>query len=496
MTNLKTIVFEFKRKELILKKYIICYISKEQWPFKEAFLTNECKIFIVDLQKKVAQIAKQEKQQSFFLINKFSFSIVNRTYCIQKTNKKSLRNNKNLVKLLNQTKYYKIKKTYEPQIQKIYTPKFNRGFRLLSVLNILDNVLQIMFLSLVKPFYETIMPNCFYGYCKDGTSTVAIAQLNRFLNKKWQRKVIVKFNFVKFFHEINISFLQRIKVPVKFEFLKQKWIKSFVTSLKIKRVYDSSLSNLFNNIVLSGVYKTVFKEISEKFILADIKRSYSIHAKLICFCNNVTLMFDYQFVTKVLQNISCFLEARGLQWSKNKLQIFTKSIGKRFEFEYGGYFFYYFPQKASKKLGNFLIKISYTVLKNHKQKLKQIFNNNLNLSVAQLIRKLNFTITSFVNYYSFCSCYKHLSWIDYYVFNKSLRFLKKKLKKKLLSKILEKYYNKNWKSINSYKKIGKKVNSALILKKHVKIKSVIQRVAFWNRIIILNYYLYKFQYFL
>ena len=133
-----------------------------------------------------------------------------------------------------------------------------------------------------------------------------------------------------------------------------------------------------------------------------------------------------------------------------------------------GFSFHYIPTKSlkigtliksydtlntkldTKELGKFMIYVSMSNLKEHKNKIKLLIRKNYNKSVPQLIDILNPIIKGFSNYYSWGQSYRYLSYLNFYLYKRIMVYLKKKFKKTSVRHIVDKYFLDNWTLTGSY----------------------------------------------
>jgi len=66
-------------------------------------------------------------------------------------------------------------------------------------------------------------------------------------------------------------------------------------------------------------------------------------------------------------------------------------------------------KKSSPEIFKVLVSVDDKALKNHKEKLKKVIRSGYNLSVPQLIQKLNPIIIGFSNYFNLAQSYSYMS---------------------------------------------------------------------------------------
>lgn len=201
-----------------------------------------------------------------------------------------------------------------------------------------------------------------------------------------------------------------------------------------------------------------FKGIPKSFKRLSPSKGYSVRNNCVVCGDDAVLIFNEGDYNTILQNVILFLKERSLELSLTKTKIFQ--FGEQsFNFDYLGFRFTYVPKtklklgslvsrsdslatkKANKNLGSILISISSKAMHNHKVKLKALIRSSYNLSVSQLIIKLNPIILGFSNYFCFGQSYRQLSWLDMFVFKRVFVALKKKFKKSTVENIVKVNFN-------------------------------------------------------
>lgn len=218
---------------------------------------------------------------------------------------------------------------------------------------------------------------------------------------------------------------------------------------------------LFCNLVLNGLKAAAFKGIPKSFKRLSPTEGRSVRNNCVVYGDDVVLIFNEGDRDTILKNVSLFLKERSLELSLKKTKIF-KFGEQSFNFDYLGFVFTYVPKtklklgslvsrsdslaikKANKNSGSILVSISRQAMNNHKAKLKTLIRSSYNLSVPQLITKLNPIILGFSNYFCFGQSYRQLSWLDMFVFKRIFVALKKKFKKSTVENIVKVNFNNNW----------------------------------------------------
>jgi len=423
----------------ILKTRLVNYIVLNVWPFSDAALLVDSKKFMFDLQYCIAWLSKHNlSDEAFDLMDFYSFHLVNRAYSIYLiANNKSkltpgfdgfvLKDKKDCMLLLMQTNYFKVNKINSSVIRRIYIEKSNGSKRSIGINNILDRVLQTMMVNLLDPFYDVKFHEDSYGFRKGRSQIHAAAQLHKYILSGMGRKTLLFLDIKSFFDEISHDFLKNIRVPKKFSRLVSVWINCKVFCSESRKYINPTqkgisqgavFSPLFSNIVLLGFHEAAYKGLPKAFLRVSSTKGYNITAKTIIYADDIVLIFNLNHYETIFSNVVNFLSERGLSLSKQKTKKFRMNTRSAFKFDYLGFVFYYISnkklkysnllsrrkdvsrRKKSKEPGSFLITICKSNLTKHKLLIKRTIRLNYNLSVPQLIVKLNPIIIGFTNYFS------------------------------------------------------------------------------------------------
>jgi len=186
------------------------------------------------------------------------------------------------------------------------------------------------------------------------------------------------------------------------------------------------LSTLFCNLVLHGLKDIAFKNLPKSYKRLSSTKGYSVRNNCVVYGDDVILIFNVGEPSKILKNVIFFLKERSLELSLKKTKIF-KFDNQSFNFDYLGFRFTYVPKmklkmgslisrsdtfntkRSNKDKGSIFISISPKSMNNYKSNLKTLIRSSYNLSVAQLITKLNPVIIGFANYFCFGQSYRQLS---------------------------------------------------------------------------------------
>jgi RNA-directed DNA polymerase len=277
-----------------------------------------------------------------------------------------------------------------------------------------------MLVLLIEPYYETFLHSGVFGFRRGRSQIHAAAELYILTMYRQKDKTLLLLNIKKYSNQILSSSLKRIQVPLKFRKLTDFWISGNlfnyaytgdIVSVNRSVSLSSKLGPLFMNILLNGIKDAAYSNPKHNKNFVDI----SNHC--LSYVDDIAFIFKVDDLSTVLNNINKFLVSIGLLINKEKMQV-LRFKKKKLHFNYLGFCFIYIPnsrlklgglvqkyrslydKKFSKEFGNLLVTISQEALSNIKIKIKKIIKTSYNLSVSQLIDKLNPILKGFSTYFN------------------------------------------------------------------------------------------------
>lgn len=454
----------FKREILSESEHLMLLlfksIDKNIWPMLK--FDKKIWTFVKKRQKYLALLSNQNDFHSMTVIqqiDKWLIELDLRVFVIAsvykssgnfipKVNSLALKR-ENLGDYLKILKYKSLKHYKADLVHKIYTLKGINRFCLLRISTIKDWIVQTLFVQLIKPTVNVHVDNYRFKFYKGRNPYQVINLLRKLLNVKprYQRypndkkyithnKYIFNVAIKKFFNKITDDWLlKNYPFLLKFINVLKGWLSSEIISQSTNKTPVSIFSQ--KNVTTSSL---------TNFILSSLKKVIAPNKVTFFYQKKVTYS-----VCKGLHNnrINIFLQKQSLNRNFKKSKIFKwKNIIKT---DYFGFTSRYILGKRFPKITmqkkynkNFVQKGLYVYppkskVQTLKKKIKEIIKNNLNVSPYRLINLVNPIIISWGNYFGI-NTLKIYFRLDYYIWYRVWRYLKRKYKKVSIGKSLNLYF--------------------------------------------------------
>jgi len=379
--------------------------------------------------------------------------------------------------------------------KRIYIPKTNSNeLRPLTIPSIIDRAIQQLFLLVMDPIIDINSDLYSFGFRKGHNQIMAIGHLQKKLQTKPSRGNHINVNYPiiwdvdirKCFDTINHDWLlSNLPIPNKYKFIFSKWLKSGFIELgkgDINETYQAVpqggiISPLLMNFALNGMekiieeskleYKKIIKRVSirnrkEGKILSVVTKSKTdgkfkdtkISCEIIRYADDFLIICGSHVLLDIIKiKIKEFLSIRGLEIHPNKTRTLIFGINNPFNFL--GYTFVYLirtkyirnkflmrstPEYRLKGRPRLYVYPSTEKYNTIKRKIKQILKSSYNLTVYQLISKLNPIIRGWVNYYSFSNSGGTLGSFRKFLYKRLKIFVIKKHKRASIRWLMRQYF--------------------------------------------------------
>lgn len=398
----------------------------------------ETPIKIRELQRKLYQKAKQEKEFRFYLLYDkiYRQDILQHAYELVRSNKgasgvdgitfEAIQEMEGGAEryLLEIAKELKEKKYKPMPVRRVYIPKADGNKRPLGIPTIKDRVVQMAVKMIIEPIFEADFQDSSYGFRPKREAQQAMDEVSRQIRKG--RTEVIDADITKYFDSISHDRLMELvaKRIVDKNILKliKMWLKTPVTEEREdgKKIYKGNekgtpqggvisplLANIYLN-VLDTVWK--IKEVEER-----------LKGKLIRYADDFVVMCEGN-TERIMRGIKRVLEELELKLNEEK----TRTVNVRREgIKFLGY-------KVEAKVGKSgwtfsLIQPSEKAEKRIKDEIRGLTNASMHkLSTEEIIERVNEEVRGWVGYYYYGNCSKKLAKVKSFLEERVRIYLRRK----------------------------------------------------------------------
>ena len=348
------------------------------------------------------------------------------------------------IKLYYEMKKEKIKLHNPKPAYRTYITKKNGKLRPLEILTIKDRIYQSIVKNALEPQWEARFEPTSYGFRPKRNEHDAIERIYTSLapgKKQWIFEGTFKGCFDRLSHDYILEQLGNF--PAKeliAKWLKAGFIDNNVFNVTMEGIPQGGIiSPLLANIALHGMEEAL--GIKYYKISHGIRKGKQIYGYENQTPYTMSRYADYFVVMcetkeqaeKVYELLKVYLEKRGLELPSEK----TKVINIWEGFDFLGFTIRRFKTQNSSKL---ICKPSNESIEKCKYELKDIFKQMIGNNVEQLINRVNPVIIGYANYWSSVVSKEMYSKIDNYVWNRTVRFLKRLHPKKSWKWVVSQYF--------------------------------------------------------
>lgn len=348
------------------------------------------------------------------------------------------------IKLYYEMKQEKIKLHNPKPAYRTYITKKNGKLSPLEISTIKDRIYQSIVKNALEPQWEARFEPTSYGFRPKRNEHDAIERIYTSLapgKKQWIFEGTFKGCFDRLSHDYILEQLGNF--PAKE--LIAKWLKAgFIDNNAFNVTMEGIpqggiISPLLVNIALHGMEEAL--GIKYYKISHGIRKGKQIYGYENQTTYTMSRYADYFVVMcetkeqaeKVYELLKVYLEKRGLELPSEK----TKVINIWEGFDFLGFTIRRFKTQNSSKL---ICKPSNESIEKFKYELKDIFKQMIGNNVEQLINRVNPVIIGYANYWSSVVSKEMYSKIDNYVWNRTVRFLKRLHPKKSWKWVVSQYF--------------------------------------------------------